>query len=226
MKYCNNCSLEKDIDEFNKNKKYADGLHYCCKECKKISSKKYYENNKEKVKSDVKKYRVNNLDDCKKRVKNYHTKNKNEIKIYKKEYSIKNKEEIKIKQHYYYIVNKAHRRDWSREYIRKRKKEDPIFLFKTKVSDLIGQSIKRRGYKKDCRSTEILGCTILEFKEYLESKFLEGMSWENHGEWHMDHIIPISYAKSEEEVLKLNHYTNFQPLWANDNIKKGNRWIG
>lgn len=52
------------------------------------------------------------------------------------------------------------------------------------------------------------------------------MSWENHVKWHLDHIIPISYANSEEEIIKLNHFTNLQPLWATDNLSKGNRWIG
>ena len=49
------------------------------------------------------------------------------------------------------------------------------------------------------------------------------MTWENQGEWHFDHIIPISSAQTEEEVIKLNHYTNFQPLWAEDNLRKSNK---
>ncbi len=52
------------------------------------------------------------------------------------------------------------------------------------------------------------------------------MTLSNHGKWHLDHIIPISYAKSKEEVYILNHYTNFQPLWAIDNLSKGNKYIG
>jgi hypothetical protein len=53
---------------------------------------------------------------------------------------------------------------------------------------------------------------------------VEEMSWENQGEWHLDHIMPISLAKTEEEVIKLNHYTNFQPLWAEDNVRKSNKY--
>jgi 5-methylcytosine-specific restriction endonuclease McrA len=71
---------------------------------------------------------------------------------------------------------------------------------------------------------EILGCTFEEFKVYLESKFDENMNWENQGSyWQMDHIIPISSAKSEEDVYRLNHYTNFQPLYWKDNLSKGNK---
>ena len=67
--------------------------------------------------------------------------------------------------------------------------------------------------------------SVEELKIHLGNKFREGMSWDNYGEWHLDHIIPISSANTEEEIIKLNHYTNFQPLWAIDNIKKGNKII-
>jgi len=56
--------------------------------------------------------------------------------------------------------------------------------------------------------------------------FIDEMSWENYGDWHLDHIIPSSWAENEEEIIKLNHYKNFQPLWAKDNLTKGNRWPG
>jgi 5-methylcytosine-specific restriction endonuclease McrA len=59
----------------------------------------------------------------------------------------------------------------------------------------------------------------------LEKLFKEGMTWENHGEWHIDHIIPISKAKTAEEIYKLNHYTNLQPLWKRENLCKGSKII-
>ena len=71
---------------------------------------------------------------------------------------------------------------------------------------------------------EILGCSFQEFKLHLESQFDEWMNWENQGTyWHMDHIIPISSAQTEEDVWRLNHYTNFQPLYWEDNLKKSNK---
>jgi hypothetical protein len=71
-----------------------------------------------------------------------------------------------------------------------------------------------------------LGCTIEELKQHLESQFGPGMSWENYGKWHIDHIIPLSSfdLSKRDELLKACHYTNLQPLWAKDNIKKSNHF--
>jgi hypothetical protein len=86
-------------------------------------------------------------------------------------------------------------------------------------------SIKGKGYTKKSKTSEYLGCTFNEFKTYIEEKFIENMSWENRMDWHLDHIYPISLAETEDELIKLNHYTNFQPLWAVDNLRKGNKII-
>jgi hypothetical protein len=89
---------------------------------------------------------------------------------------------------------------------------------------LILLSFKSNFTKKSKKTSEILGCTFEDFKIYLESKFDENMNWENQGTyWHLDHIIPISSAQTEQEVYKLNHYTNFQPLYWLDNLKKSNK---
>ena len=80
--------------------------------------------------------------------------------------------------------------------------------------------------KNKSKSTEIIiGISFDELKIYLESKFIEGMTWSNYGfnGWHIDHIIPLSSAENEEEIYKLCHYTNLQPLWAEENLKKGKK---
>ena len=80
---------------------------------------------------------------------------------------------------------------------------------------------------KENNSIEYLGCTIEEFKDHIEKQFTDGMSWNNHGEWHIDHIIPVKYENPTlEDVIQRLHWTNTQPLWAGDNIAKGNRFIG
>lgn len=103
-------------------------------------------------------------------------------------------------------------------------KTDPFFKFKATISGLIRNSFKRNSNtgKKNKRTEEILGCTIEEFKTYIENKFTTEMNWDNHGTyWHLDHKKPIALATNEEEVYVLNHHTNFQPLYWEDNLAKG-----
>lgn len=105
-------------------------------------------------------------------------------------------------------------------YVKKRKKVDELYYLKTRVTKVIRTAISRKGYKKNGRSFEILGCSYQEFKAHIESQFKDGMSWERFDLIHLDHIIPMKTAKTEVDVLRLNHYTNLQPLWAHDNMKK------
>ena len=113
---------------------------------------------------------------------------------------------------------------------KERRKIDTVFKLKENIRSLIFYSFISKNKKKLVKTEEILGCTISEFKTYIEKQFLTWMTWENHGKyslnhktWQLDHIIPTSLAKNEEEIIKLNHYTNFQPLETIENIKKSNK---
>lgn len=80
---------------------------------------------------------------------------------------------------------------------------------------------------KSKKSIEYLNCSSQVLKEWIEIQFKEGMTWENYGEWHIDHIIPLKYNNPTlEEIIERLHYENLQPMWASDNISKGNRFIG
>lgn len=115
-------------------------------------------------------------------------------------------------------------REWKNEYRKgwhsERMKTDPVYAMRTIVRGSINDAIKRMGYTKRNRTYEILGCGWEFFKGYIEAKFQEGMTWENRGDWEIDHIIPVSCASTEDEVLKLNHYSNLQPLWKWHNRQK------
>ena len=102
---------------------------------------------------------------------------------------------------------------------------DKVYAIKERVRCLIKQSLRKMNYTKKSKTFEILGCTPEEFKKHIEKQFLKAMSWENRHDWHLDHIVPISLAKNEQEVIKLNHFTNFRPMWATDNISKSNKNI-
>ena len=88
------------------------------------------------------------------------------------------------------------------------------------ISSLISGTFKKGGFKKKTKTAKILGCSYEHIYEQFESQFTDGMTWENQGEWHVDHRLPISAAKTEKEILKLNHHSNLQPMWGRDNIIK------
>lgn len=130
-----------------------------------------------------------------------------------------NKEKISKNQKEYYQNNK-HKKNL---YVKNKILTSPLFKLKRNINCLIASSIKNNNYIKISRTNQILGCTNEEFKIHLQNQFTKGMTWENAGEWHLDHIYPVSLAKDEEELIRLNHYTNFQPLWAKDNLQKSNK---
>ena len=205
----------KDTPDFKEKKRIADKKYRDKnKEKKRISDKKYREENKEKLKiyfQDL----YNEIKDT--------TEFKEKRKIYHKKYYDDNKEKLKK----YQTDHKEERN--SRE--RTRYEKDPVY----RVSRLILSGIKKSfsGRYKKSKTLEILGCSFEEFKLHLESKFEPWMTWENHGlyngeleyGWDIDHIIPNSSAITEEDVIRLNHYTNLQPLCSkvNRDIKKDNK---
>lgn len=111
------------------------------------------------------------------------------------------------------------------KWLSNKRKTDDIFRFNSNIRGLIYQRLSNKGYKKNSKTAKILGCDFDTFKLHIERKFTNGMSWSNYGKWHLDHIYPISKATSEEMALQLNHYTNFQPLWAKDNISKKDKIV-
>jgi hypothetical protein len=113
--------------------------------------------------------------------------------------------------------------DKQTKYTTEKRREDPIWNLIHRLRVRTNSIFKAKDWKKENKTYELLGCTGHTLKNHLESQFVQGMTWENKGKWHLDHIIPLSSAKTEDELFKLCHYTNLQPLWGEDNLKKGNR---
>lgn len=110
---------------------------------------------------------------------------------------------------------------------RDRRKTDEVYNLRERVSNLIRMSFIRGDEVKRSKSLTILGIeSFSQFMNHIEAKFKDGMSWENRDLWDLDHIVPVSWASTREEVMKLNHYTNFQPMWKVENCSKGNRYAG
>jgi len=117
--------------------------------------------------------------------------------------------------------NELRRTPEAREARRARRKEDTLWALKDRLRTRCYLALRTAGYGKDTSTEKLLGAPWTVIKERLESLFEEGMSWENRSEWHIDHIVPLASASSKEELYRLLHYTNLQPLWAVDNLRKG-----
>lgn len=178
----------------------------------------------------TKKWREENKEDIKIKNDIYFEKNKELIYYKKKEkYKSLTDEQKKMKNEksrLNYHNNIENNRKNKNEYIKNRMLNEPLFKLAFNIRTLIRNSIKRQFTEKSKKTQEILGCSFEEFKIHLESMFDDNMNWDNQGTyWHLDHIKPISLAIDKEEVYKLNHYTNFQPLYWKDNLTKSNNYL-
>jgi hypothetical protein len=221
MKKCSKCNQIKDFCEFTKDKNRPDGLFVYCRECKKIISKKEYDKNKLRILDYQKKYYLQNKVEILQRISKDYLEKRDDKLEYQKLY-YQNHLEVKLN---YAKTYRENNRDNRNRYENQRKKIDVIYKLKHLVRNRIGKFIKLKKINKNNSTFVIVGCTPQELKIHLEEKFTQGMSWDNQGRWHIDHKIPLSSAKNEEELYKLCHFTNLQPMWATENIKKGNKII-
>ena len=197
-KHCKRCDETKPHQEFYKNKRKKDGLQVYCKPCMKKENQVNYQKHKESWNKRSNEYTKTD------KWKKYHT-----------EYEM-NK----------YNTNPEHRRKCIERNVineRKRLKQDPIFKLTKTLRSRIKATLKNQNAKKNTTTMDLIGETPQFVRNYLALKFTEGMSWENHGRWHIDHIKPCCSfdLTNPEEQKKCFHYTNLQPLWAKDNLQKG-----
>ena len=196
------------------------------KEHVKNYQKEYYEkSDKEKLKKDRNKWYHNNKENYKDKFKEYREKVSEHQKEYQKEYYDKNRDKLNSNSRKYYRDNIEKIKERVKNTTKDRLKNDPLFKLKYSIKRTIKNGIKRKNFKKKSQTIEILGCSFDEFKIYLESKFEPWMSWDNYGKyngefqhgWDIDHVIPLNEAKNEDDVVKLCHYKNLQPLCSKEN---------
>ncbi len=133
----------------------------------------------------------------------------------KKKYDSENRERLTEYQREYRTKNPSYILDYQKN----RRSLDLNYRLMGNMRSRLCNIIKN----KTKNTFECLGVNIDEFKNYIESKFTEGMTWENYGEWQIDHIIPISHGTNQDEICRLNYYTNLRPLWKFENLKKSNK---
>ena len=116
-----------------------------------------------------------------------------------------------------FAAKKAKRNTRARE----RRATDPLYALKCRLRCRVYSALKNKGFKKNTKTALMLGCTYEDFKAYIESKFLPGMAWDTFlSDCHIDHLVPLDVADTEEDVYSLSHYTNLRPLWGPDNLAK------
>jgi hypothetical protein len=123
------------------------------------------------------------------------------------------------------IPNEVRNRKFA-EYVKQRKRVDPNFKLRLTLRSRLGSALFHQKATKRDSTMKLVGCSIEFLRGYLEARFEEGMTWENHGEWHIDHIRPcVSFDLTDSaQQCECFHYTNLQPLWASDNLSKGSTY--
>ncbi len=212
------------------------GSNNQCVECKRIGDLSYARKTKSKKASYDAEYRARNADVLKNKKAEWRSRNKEQIRInagaarkndpdrfrsYNERRSEKRKAEIKA----WRSSNKDHVCEYKANYLQHEKAKRSNSWIAGMLRQRLAMAVAREF--RSGSAVRDLGCSIQSFREYIETKFKEGMSWENWGRngWHIDHIKPLaSFDLSDRnQLLKACHYTNLQPLWAEENIKKGSK---
>lgn len=251
-KVCYKCNNNRNVDDFYNG---SNSCKICARirqnqyyknNSEKVKNyiKEYVKNNKDKVSDYQKRYYqdLNNRNIAIKRAKEYYDNNKEEQNKKKKIYSSKNKEKLKMIRKIWYENNIEKMREYHREYTKKnkyyllekaskrkkeRRKTDHAYRLYENVSSSIRNSLKQGG-KGNRKWESLVGYTIEELRIHLEIQFLPGMTWENHGSWHIDHKRPVSsFNITDTECQDFKDcwsLSNLQPLWKKDNLEKGSKW--
>lgn len=189
---------------------------------------KYWHENKERLKEYNKEYREKNAEKLKKKTKEYREANKEKKSAADKRWRENNKDRCKANKKAWMEKNRGRYNEKRREKNLERWEKDPQYRLRYNVRSRMAMVLKRRRNSKSDKTMELLGCTEQQLRKHLETQFTEGMTWDNYGlrGWHIDHIKPCAAfdLSDPEQQKECFHYTNLQPMWAADNIRKGAKY--
>lgn len=189
------------------------------RERNKLRCREYYQRNKERLSEWQKKYNAEHVEEIAKRNRLYSKKNYTQRRAKQKEYERRNSDQIREYKREWTKRNRGRLTQMSRERARELMK-DPLYRLKRNLRTRLHHALA--GHHKTDRTMNLVGCSLTELMQHIEAKFQSGMTWENYGKWHIDHIKPcaafdLSNIVDQRECF---HYTNLQPLWAEDNLRK------
>ena len=231
LKTCLRCGVEKDESQFHKERKTKCGLKSDCKSCRIDIEKNRQLIKRNEINAKRASFREANRELIRQQKKTWYEKNKNRINAQsrKKQKMPKYKIAKSISDKKYYEKHKDEINSKRKGYVKKRYNKDLCFrltvILRSRLHKIISGKMKKGSAVQD------LGCSISYLLTYLESKFQPGMNWQNWSKygWHIDHIIPLvtikTAADKEDQIKIVCHYTNLQPLWAEENLKKSNKII-
>ena len=179
----------------------------------------------ERKRLNSKKFRIENTERYRQQTRKSYYKNIKKRRADQKKYYDKNRVDLLAKNKIWVNNNRDRIRKYMRKYQKERAKKDPIFLLSRRCGGRIRDAFRYKGFGKNTKTAKMLGCSWEQLKDHIENQFVSGMTWEDKHLWHIDHIIPVSSAKTIEELERLCHYTNLQPLWAEDNMRKGAKLV-
>ncbi len=213
LKPCKVCSEWTDVNLFRPGRNI-------CKKCTRLQRSVYLTNNKELVLATYKKYCERNRLRIKKNLKEYKIKTKKDRDAYAKGYVEKNKDLINERKKRYRALNKDKIGEYSKQYNKKRKSVDPVYKLRCYMRSRLWFIFKKKVGGKSLSTQVIIGCDYDFLRSHIEKQFKDDMNWANYGRWHVDHIIPLASAKTIDQLLSLCHYSNLQPLWEVENLRK------
>ena len=218
-KTCCTCRIEKPVTEYYKDKNRKDGCCPRCKMCHLAACRSYRLNNPEKRKDTLSKYRLTSIE----KSREYRKTNAEKMKEYGRQYREDNHEFCLMVVRRWGAANKEKKAEINRNWINSSSPAAKNYRIAMNLRGRIYKAI--RGGYKPLSTMVLLGCDMENFKEYMTALFTDGMSWDNHGEWHIDHIVPCAaFDLTDPEQQKICfHYTNLQPLWAADNLRKSDK---
>ena len=229
MKICSACKQSKPLSCFGKNVNTKDGLRGECKLCYNSRMRLYNSTHKEKKNERDRIYRNKNKKTINAKITAY----KKEIeyekspqrKTWKKEYEQTPKRKAWKQQYMREYGKKPKRKEYLRSLYRRKWDTDENYKIARLLRGRLQYALKNKSTPKSLHALDILGCSIDFLKEHLSSLFEPGMTWKNNTKfgWHIDHILPVDHFDLRDEAQQriCFHWTNLQPLWANDNLVKG-----
>jgi len=213
-KECPKCRQIKDLEQFHSCKIRKDGKQTYCIDCRRTIIREY---KRKKYQTDPE-YRFRTYETSRRS----RAKNPKRIIYYQKQYYQTNKNKIKIYHEKWRKINKNKLRIYWNSYRKNRKINDLEFKILCNLQCRLWFALKAKKVHKLFKTMALVGCTIPELKAHLQSKFLNRMSWQNYGDWHIDHIKPcasfdLSIPQKQQECF---HFSNLQPLWATTEIAR------